>query len=112
MRNELRRTRALDEVALGALDEEGTAALLEATLGDTPSRPLVRAIHDRAQGLPFFVEELASALAGEGRLQKGHTGMELAEEATCRFPRPFATRFSCAALTCLRPRVKRPKSPP
>ena len=49
-----------------SLDEAGTAALLAELLGDAPSRPLVRAVHDRAQGLPFFVEELAGALCRRG----------------------------------------------
>jgi predicted ATPase/DNA-binding NarL/FixJ family response regulator len=78
MRSELRRKRALEEVPLEPLEEAGTAALLEQELGGAPSQPLVRAVHDRAQGLPFFVEELASALASEDRLQPGPAGLELA----------------------------------
>ena len=34
-----------------------------------PSRPLLRLVHDRSQGVPFFVEELACALLAESRLQ-------------------------------------------
>ncbi len=79
LRGDLRRRRVLDEIALEPLDEAGTAALLAEVLGDAPSRPLVRAIHDRAQGLPFFAEELAGALAGEGRLQSGAAGLELVD---------------------------------
>jgi DNA-binding NarL/FixJ family response regulator/type II secretory pathway predicted ATPase ExeA len=86
MRIELRRRRALDEIALESLDEDGTAALLERELGDAPSRPLVRTVHDRAQGLPFFVEELASALAQEGRIQPGAGGLELAEGSEVAVP--------------------------
>jgi DNA-binding CsgD family transcriptional regulator len=101
MRNELRRTRALEEVSLEPLDEAGTAALLEAALGDRPSRPLVRTIHDRAQGLPFFVEELASALAGEDRIQKGHAGLELAEGSDVSVPETVrdAVLLRCADLS-------------
>jgi len=86
MRNELRRTRCLDEISLDPLDEDGTAALVETALGDRPSRPLVRAIHERSQGLPFFTEELARALAAEDRLQKGKVGRELAEGGEVAVP--------------------------
>jgi DNA-binding CsgD family transcriptional regulator len=86
MRIELRRRRALDEIALVPLDEAGTAALLERQLGEAPSRPLVRTVHDRAQGLPFFVEELASALSEEARIQSGAGGLELAEGSEVSVP--------------------------
>jgi DNA-binding NarL/FixJ family response regulator len=85
-RTELRRRRALHEVSLAPLDETGTAALLERELGGTPSRPLVRTVHDRAQGLPFFVEELACALSKEARLQRGAAGLELAEGSEVAVP--------------------------
>jgi DNA-binding CsgD family transcriptional regulator len=86
LRSDLRRRRALDEIALESLDEAGTAALLAELFGEQPSRPLVHAVHDRAQGLPFFVEELASALSGEGRLQPGVAGLELAEGGEVAVP--------------------------
>jgi DNA-binding CsgD family transcriptional regulator len=78
LRGDLRRRRVLEEIALESLDEAGTADLLADLLGDAPSRPLVRSVHDRAEGLPFFVEELAGALADDGRLQPGAAGLELA----------------------------------
>ena len=102
MRNELRRTRALDEIALGPLDEAGTAALVEATLGGKPSRPLARTIHDRSQGLPFFVEELASALAAEDRLQRGKRGPRAGRgQRRRRSPRPIrdAVLLRCSDLS-------------
>jgi ATP/maltotriose-dependent transcriptional regulator MalT len=86
LRGELRRRRVLEEIALEPLDEDGTAALLAEVLGDAPSRPLVRAVHDRAQGLPFFVEELAGALAAEGGLRAGAGGLELAERGEVAVP--------------------------
>jgi predicted ATPase/DNA-binding CsgD family transcriptional regulator len=91
MRTELRRRRSpaaatAAEIALEPLDEAGTAALLEGLLGEPPSPPLVRAVHDRAQGLPFFLEELAGALAGEGRLQPGPAGLELADDSEVSVP--------------------------
>ena len=78
MRGELRRRLDPVEIALEPLDEAGTAELLERELGAAPSRPLVRAVQDRSQGLPFFVEELASALSTEAQLESGPAGLELA----------------------------------
>jgi DNA-binding CsgD family transcriptional regulator len=101
MRTELRRRRALDELSLEPLDEAGTAALLERELGGTPSRPLVRTVHDRVQGLPFFVEELAGALSREGRLQQGAAGFELAEGSEVSVPETVrdAVLLRCADLS-------------
>ena len=61
LRNELRRAGRLEEVALAPLDVDGTGELLAQLLGEPPSPAFTRAIHDRTQGLPFFVEELAAA---------------------------------------------------
>ena len=77
LRNELRRGRCRDELVLAPLDVDGTGELLAALLPDRPSPALVRALHDRTQGVPFFVEELASALVVSGRLQPGARGLEL-----------------------------------
>jgi DNA-binding CsgD family transcriptional regulator len=100
-RSELRRRRAVTEISVGPLDEAGTAAMLERELGDAPSRPLVRAVHDRAQGLPFFTEELAIALSAEGRLQPGAAGLELAEGSEVSVPETIrdAVLLRCADLT-------------
>jgi DNA-binding CsgD family transcriptional regulator len=77
LRNELRRGGQLQELSLAPLDLEDTGALLAALLPERPSPALVRALHDRSQGVPFFVEELARALAVSGRLQPGPRGLEL-----------------------------------
>ena len=45
---------------------ETAAALIAAVLGERPSPALARALHDRTQGVPFFVEELARALRAAG----------------------------------------------
>src|SRR6266545_1127699 len=63
---------------LGALDADGTAALAAAVLGTPPSPALARTLHDRTQGVPFFVEELAGALQSGARLTDGPRGLELA----------------------------------
>ncbi|HEY1238892.1 MAG TPA: AAA family ATPase [Solirubrobacterales bacterium] len=100
-RGELRRRRALDEISLEPLDEPGTAALLERELGGAPSRPLVRAVHDRAQGLPFFVEELAAALSAERRLHSGAGGIEVANGSEVSVPETIrdAVLLRCADLS-------------
>jgi DNA-binding CsgD family transcriptional regulator/tetratricopeptide (TPR) repeat protein len=77
LRNELRRGGHLRELALTPLDLGETAELLASLLPGRPSPALAVALHDRTQGLPFFVEELARALAVSGRLQAGARGLEL-----------------------------------
>lgn len=77
LRNELRRGGDLDELVLTPLDPADTARLLAGLLPGVPSPSLVRALHDRTQGFPFFLEELAGALLVSGRLQAGPRGLEL-----------------------------------
>ncbi len=71
LRNDLRRAGRLDEIHLRALELDETAQLLAHALGEPPAPGLARAIHDRAEGIPFFVEELASALRLDGAVQAG-----------------------------------------
>jgi DNA-binding CsgD family transcriptional regulator len=78
LRNDLRRGGRLEELALEPLDGAETAELLAAALGSAPSPTLARTVHDRTQGIPFFVEELARALAVRGALRSGRRGLELA----------------------------------
>jgi DNA-binding NarL/FixJ family response regulator len=76
LRSELRRAGRLRQVSVEPLGAEATAALLERTLG--PAGPsLRRAVFDRTDGVPFFVNELGSALAASGRLEAGPAGLEL-----------------------------------
>ena len=77
LRNDLRRGGRLDEVVLRPLALEETAELLASALGEAPSPALARALHDRTEGIPFFVEELASALRVSGAVQTGRRGLEL-----------------------------------
>jgi DNA-binding NarL/FixJ family response regulator len=78
LRSELRRAGRLRQVTVEALGAEATAALLERTLG--PAGPsLRRAVFDRTDGVPFFVNELGLALAASGRLEAGPDGLELLE---------------------------------
>jgi predicted ATPase/DNA-binding CsgD family transcriptional regulator len=57
---ELDRVRSVERLELDRLDREGTAQILGHLLGHEPPATLVEDIHARAQGNPFFVEELAS----------------------------------------------------
>jgi DNA-binding CsgD family transcriptional regulator len=77
-RGELRRAGRLHQVTVEPLGAEATAILLERTLG-TAAPSLQRAVFDRTDGVPFFVDELASALASSGRLRPGPSGAELLE---------------------------------
>jgi DNA-binding CsgD family transcriptional regulator len=79
MRSELRRAHQLREIAVGPLDPEAGGALLERTLHAPAAPSLRRAVVDRTDGVPFFVEELGLALAASGRLQQGPSGLELVE---------------------------------
>jgi DNA-binding NarL/FixJ family response regulator len=79
VRHELRRAGRLDEIALGPLEPSQTADLVLQILGSAPAPSLARAIHDRTQGISFFVEELARALLLTNSLTKGPKGLELAK---------------------------------
>jgi len=79
LRNELRRGGRLQELALEPLDRDGVSELLAELLPESPSPALVRTLHDRTMGAPFFVEELIAALLVREALQPGPRGLELAE---------------------------------
>jgi predicted ATPase len=69
MLGELVRERLVDEVHLRRLSADGTSALVGARLG-AASAPddLISFVHSRAQGNPFFTEELLAALVEQGAL--------------------------------------------
>jgi DNA-binding NarL/FixJ family response regulator len=77
LRSELRRQGRLRELPVEPLDSAGTQALLRAMAGEEVAPSLLRAVHDRTAGLPFFVEELGAVLAAEQRLQPGPDGLQL-----------------------------------
>jgi len=86
LRNELRRGGHLREVALEPLDRDGVAELLEALLAEQPSPALVRTVHDRTMGSPFFVEELVTALRVRDALRPSRRGLELADRDELPLP--------------------------
>jgi predicted ATPase/DNA-binding CsgD family transcriptional regulator len=57
---ELDRVRSVERQELDRLDRDATAAILTDLLGHEPTSVTVDHIHERAQGNPFFVEELAA----------------------------------------------------
>jgi DNA-binding CsgD family transcriptional regulator len=68
LRSDLRRSGRLVELAVEPLGPADTGRLLERVLGESPTPELVAAVHQRTEGLPFFVEEVAAVLRqpGEG----------------------------------------------
>ena len=79
VRHELRRSGRLNEVTIPPLTPSETAELLTHLLEQAPAPTLVRAIHDRTQGIAFFVEELAQALLLTNALVPGRRGLDLAD---------------------------------
>ena len=69
------RERLVDEVHLRRLDVSGTAALISNQLvADRISDELVTTVHEKAEGNPFFTEELLKALVEQGAVYeiRGH----------------------------------------
>jgi DNA-binding CsgD family transcriptional regulator len=62
LRTDLRRAGRLREVTVEPLGLAETGLLLERVLGAPVAPAVVASVHARAEGLPFFVEELAAAL--------------------------------------------------
>ena len=86
LRGDLRRAGILDELELASFELEQTEELAERALGGPASASLARAIQDRTQGIPFFVEELASALVAAGAVRPGRRGLELTDEGEVPVP--------------------------
>src|SRR4029450_13216823 len=55
----------------GGLGTADVARLVATTVGTRPGERLVRAVHERTEGNPFFVTELLRLLQSEGKLQGG-----------------------------------------
>ncbi len=86
LRTALRRDRMLRELVLEPLTPEQTAELTADVLEGPVSPTLARIVHHRTQGVPFFVEELVTALRADDRLQSGAAGIELAGESEVPLP--------------------------
>jgi DNA-binding NarL/FixJ family response regulator len=90
LRADLRRGGRLEELVVEPLDAEATAALAAQVLGAEPGPALRATLVDRSQGIPFFIEELAAALAAGSLLAPGKRGLEL--EASAAMPVPETIR--------------------
>jgi DNA-binding CsgD family transcriptional regulator len=77
LRLELRQAGLLQELKIEPLTETETAGFAAHVLGKAPSLDLQAILHERTQGLPFFIEEVAAALAATGRLRTTATGLAL-----------------------------------
>jgi DNA-binding NarL/FixJ family response regulator len=108
LRAELRRARRLRELVVEPFDAEQTVALAERVLDRKVSPALAATIYDRTQGIPFFVEELAGALAASGLVRESGETVELARPEDLPLPETVrdavllrAERFSTAARQAL-----------
>ena len=90
LRNDLRRSNGLNELVVGPLDPGASVRLAEHVLGQRLGPVLRAAIHDRTQGVPFFVEELASAVRSSDLVMPAGSCLELA--AGARIPVPTTVR--------------------
>src|SRR3954447_24440595 len=97
LRNELRRAGCLEEITLEPLGAEDIGTLVARVLGEPPSPALLQMLHERTQGIPFFVEELTQALRVSGALRAGSRGLEL--EATEDVPVPETVRDAVLVTT-------------
>ncbi len=86
IRADLRRAGRFDELAVEPLDLADTVALAERLLGGDPGPTLSAALYDRTQGIPFFVEELAAALAAGRALRPTTAGLEIAQGEAVPLP--------------------------
>lgn len=58
---ELERVRGVERLELGRLDRDGTTKILTELYAEEPTEQVVDNIHERTQGNPFFIEQLALA---------------------------------------------------
>ncbi|EWM68370.1 LuxR family transcriptional regulator [Micromonospora sp. M42] len=85
---ELDRVRGVDRIELGRLDRDGTAAVLADLLGVEQFARTVDDVHERTQGNPFFIEELAAAGGPVGCATIPETLRDLLLARVDRLPEP------------------------
>ena len=86
LRSELRRRRTLREIAVDPLGAAAVILLLERVLAGVVAPSLCETVLDRTDGVPFFVTEMALALAAGARLGEGPDGIELTDGAVLPLP--------------------------
>jgi DNA-binding CsgD family transcriptional regulator len=101
MRAQLRRGGRLRELTVEPFDASRTTELLAATIGAEPAPSLTAAVFDRTDGVPFFVQELGTALTARDRLRPGPRGLELQEGQDLPLPENVrdAVMLQAAALS-------------
>ncbi|MEA2375337.1 MAG: eukaryotic-like serine/threonine-protein kinase, partial [Thermoleophilaceae bacterium] len=68
---ELARESLMERISLRGLTEADVARFMEMTASVTPPPRLVRVVYEETEGNPFFVSEIVSLLASEGKLDGG-----------------------------------------
>ncbi|MEU6074856.1 AAA family ATPase [Micromonospora sp. NPDC047074] len=94
---ELDRARGVERIELGRLDRDGTAAILADLLGVEPAVRVLDNIHQRTQGNPFFIEELAAAGDPVGCATLPETLRDLLLARVDRLPEPAQRVLRIAA---------------
>ncbi|MFE2615227.1 AAA family ATPase [Micromonospora chalcea] len=94
---ELDRVRGVDRIELGRLDRDGTAAVLADLLGIEQYARTVDDVHERTQGNPFFIEELAAAGGPVGCAAIPETLRDLLLARVDRLPEPAQRVLRIAA---------------
>ena len=85
------------QITLAPLDPNGSNGLLNELLGNDPSlSALTRDISERAQGNPFFIEELVRSLAERGDFE-GERGAYRLKDASKAIPLPSTVQAVLAA---------------
>ena len=81
-------------------------------LGGALAPSLAAALHERTEGVPFFIEELAGALAASGRLHVGRARSRAGcGESPCRSPIRCATPCCCVRRASRTKRARCSRSP-
>ncbi|WP_245736672.1 helix-turn-helix transcriptional regulator [Micromonospora pattaloongensis] len=94
---ELDRVRGVERVELARLDRDGTGEILADLLGSEPRPGTVESIHKRAQGNPFFIEELAACGDPNGCCEIPDTLRDLLLSRVDRLPEPAQRVLRIAA---------------
>lgn len=84
--NALYRERLSETLNLSPLSAESTATLVNQILGGDASRSLVEAIHEIAEGNPFFTQEITSALSKSNQLEEQNGQWTLKSTIELRAP--------------------------
>ncbi|MDP9442545.1 MAG: AAA family ATPase [Actinomycetota bacterium] len=90
MAHELQARGGADLIALGRLDASEVSTMASACIGSPVPDDVARMLAERADGLPFFVEELLASLVGTGALVRREGTWTTTEELCPRVPLVFA----------------------